>query len=68
MLDINSRYGRQLLSAGETDTATPKSDRHPNESDAECLMGSQWYYSMENSFKWLHHDRRSLLSATGSSY
>ena len=51
MLDINYKHRRQWLSAGETGTATPKSDRHPNESDAECLVRSQWYYSLGNSFK-----------------
>ena len=68
VLYINYKHRRQWLSAGETDGATPKSDRNPNESDAGRLMRSQWYYSLGNSFKWLHHDRQSLLSATGLDY
>ena len=66
VLDINYKHRHPWLSAGETDTATPKSDRRRNESDAERLVGSQWYYSLENSFKWLHHACRSLLSTTES--
>ena len=38
------------------------------ESDAEHLVRSQWYYLLENSFKWLHHDRRTVRSATGLGY
>ena len=37
-------------------------------SDAERLVETQRYYSLGNSFEWLHHDRRSLLSATGPAY
>ena len=40
VLDINYKHRRWWLSAGETGMATPKSDRHPNESDAECLVRS----------------------------
>ena len=52
LLDINYKHRRQWVSAGERGTATPKSDRHTNESDAECLMKSQSDYSLGNFFKW----------------
>ena len=52
VLYINYKHRRQWLWVGETGTTMPKSDRHSNESDAERLVSSQWYYSMGNSFKW----------------
>ena len=68
MLYMNYQHRRHWLRAAETDTATPKNDRHLNESDAERFMGSQSDYSLGNPFKCLHHDRRSLLSPSESGY
>ena len=66
VLYIKCTHRRQWLNAGEMVAATPKTDPHPNKSDAEGLVGSQWHHSLKNSFKWFHYDRRSLLPATGS--
>ena len=58
LLYINYKHRRQWISAGETDTATPNNDRHFK----KVMLRSQSDYSLKNSIKCLHHDRRSLLS------
>ena len=68
VLDINYKHRHPWISTGETVTETRRSGRHLNESDAERLVRSQWYYSLGNSLKWFHYDCRTLLSANGSGY